>query len=179
MASTFESDNCKLCKIINFKLTICRPHRARLFTECALCFSLSIYLYLSLSPSRSSCVCVPRWLSRWSPTYNSSGSSSSGCSCRRSSSMPRSDAGSFMHCTKLATPGCAHIYTLSHTHTHTYKCVCVCATQTGWHGRAQADLKQKMSNFVIYYPNPVSVSDSFGCLASAGGLPKSFVTHCV
>lgn len=123
VACTFESDNCKLCKIINFKLTICRPHRARLFTECALCFSLSIYLYLSLSPSLSSCVCVPRWLSRWSPTYNSSGSSSSGCSCRRSSSMPRSDAGSFMHCTKLATPGCAHTHTHTITETHTHTCI--------------------------------------------------------
>lgn len=42
----------------------------------------------------------------------------------------------------------------------------------GWlcsRSRAQADPKQKMSKFVIYYPNPVSVSDSFGCLASAGG----------
>jgi len=40
----------------------------------------------------------------------------------------------------------------------------------GWRAReraaariqAQADPKQKMSNFVIYYPNPVSVSDSLG-----------------
>jgi len=28
---TFESDNCKLCKIINFQLTIYGPHRALLF----------------------------------------------------------------------------------------------------------------------------------------------------
>lgn len=69
-----------------------------------------------------------------------------------------------------------------------HTCICTYNTQTGWHGRAQADLKQKMSNFVIYYPNPVSVSDSFGCLASAGGVgccpsPLShtaceFVAHC-
>lgn len=89
LACTFESDNCKLCKIINFKLTICRPHRARLFTECTLS------LYLAVYPAD-----IP---ARECPTYTRA-------AVAGSSSMPRSDAGPFMHCTKLATPGYAHAH---------------------------------------------------------------------
>lgn len=48
---TFESDNCKLCKIINFKLTICRPHGALLFIS----LNLAHLLYLSVSFYVSRC----------------------------------------------------------------------------------------------------------------------------
>lgn len=45
---TFESDNCKLCKIINFQLTICGPHRALLFSALP---ALGVILCLSCNPA--------------------------------------------------------------------------------------------------------------------------------
>lgn len=165
---TFESDNCKLCKIINFQLTINGPHRALLFRP-----FLAAHWRLSLSSAASR-----------QRHYDHCGDAS----WMQVQVLVQVLAGPAASCNARLGP------TELDTHRNRTKETARrrATERAAARIQAQADPKQKMSNFVIYYPNPVSVSDSLGVSlqqrhtrghsafrVAERGREKSFVTHCV
>lgn len=155
---TFESDNCKLCKIINFQLTICGPHRALLF---------GVSLLLSLF--RRQWVILALVASQHNHHHHHH---------HHRQHYPRC-VEAFLGLGLVLALALVLAALCTRTQRSTWPCWAKldthrpkekdieCAIESdrvraAAHIQEQADPKQKMSNFVIYYPNPVSVSDSLG-----------------